>query len=240
MNKFIFDVDGTLTPSRGVIDTGFRDFFLDFCNSNDVYLVTGSDYPKTLEQLGSEVCMTVKTVYNCSGNDVWRRGARIRSNDWILPESAKNWLLAELQSSEFVLRAGNHIEERQATVNFSIVGRHATMGERQLYVAWDERTNERTLLATRFNEQFPDLEARVGGETGIDIYQKGCDKSQILADFKTIDNIHFFGDRTEIGGNDHPLAVALTKKKMGVSHQVKHWKDTYERLQFLIEARVAA
>lgn len=240
MNKFIFDVDGTLTPSRGVINQQFKDFFLDFCNSNHVHLVTGSDYPKTLEQLGEELCMAVKTVYNCSGNDVWRRGVRIHSNNWTLPDAAKDWLLNELTASKFVLRAGNHIEIRPATVNFSIVGRHATLAERKMYVAWDEQTDERNTIATKFNQQFPDLEAKVGGETGIDIYQVGCDKSQILKDFKKTDNIHFFGDKTHAGGNDHPLAAALDRTKMGVSHQVKGWEDTYERLQFLIEARIAA
>ena len=40
---YIFDVDGTLTPSRQVIDSDFAVFFSNFCAENDVYLVTGSD-----------------------------------------------------------------------------------------------------------------------------------------------------------------------------------------------------
>ena len=43
MNKFIFDVDGTLTPSRREMDKEFVQFFFEFCTKNDVYLVTGSD-----------------------------------------------------------------------------------------------------------------------------------------------------------------------------------------------------
>ena len=54
MSEFIFDVDGTLTPSRGTIDAGFKEFFMDFCNKNNVYLVTGSDRPKTIEQIGED------------------------------------------------------------------------------------------------------------------------------------------------------------------------------------------
>ena len=52
MKKFIFDVDGTLTPSRKQIEHEFWAPFLIFCRHNDVYLVTGSDRQKTLEQLG--------------------------------------------------------------------------------------------------------------------------------------------------------------------------------------------
>ena len=43
---YAFDVDGTLTPSRLHIDEKFRDFFLKFMQTNDVYLVTGSDKEK--------------------------------------------------------------------------------------------------------------------------------------------------------------------------------------------------
>lgn len=240
MNKFIFDVDGTLTPSRGVIDKEFKEFFLDFCNSNNVFLVTGSDYPKTLEQLGTEICMAVKTIYNCSGNDVWQRGKQVYTNDWILPDNVRVWLENQLMSSKFSLRTGNHIEERPATVNFSIVGRNATPAERAIYVEWDKSTNERNNIAEQFNLEFPDLEARVGGETGIDIYPKGRDKSQIIKDFKKTDTLHFFGDKIEVGGNDYPLASAIDAQRVGISHHVRHWKDTYERLAYLIEARVAA
>lgn len=34
--SFIFDVDGTLTPSRGRIDEDFRLWFAQFCWDNDV------------------------------------------------------------------------------------------------------------------------------------------------------------------------------------------------------------
>ena len=50
MKKFIFDVDGTLTPSRKKIVHEFWAPFLIFCRKHDVYLVTGSDRKKTLDQ----------------------------------------------------------------------------------------------------------------------------------------------------------------------------------------------
>ena len=50
--KYIFDVDGTLTPSRQVIDPSFEAFMIKFCCKHDVYLVTGSDRQKTVDQLG--------------------------------------------------------------------------------------------------------------------------------------------------------------------------------------------
>ena len=77
MRAYIFDVDGTLTPSRGMIDPNFHDWFLNFATLNAVYLVTGSDYPKTLEQVGEQICTTVKRCYNCSGNSVWEENEEV-------------------------------------------------------------------------------------------------------------------------------------------------------------------
>ena len=240
MNKFIFDVDGTLTPSRGVIDDQFKEFFLEFIHVNDTYLVTGSDYNKTLEQLGDDICNNVKCIYNCSGNDVWIRGKNIKTNSWSLPDAPREWLISQLTSSKFVLRTGNHIEDRPGSINFSIVGRNATMKERQLYVNWDKETDERHKLAKEFNHLFHELQARVGGETGLDIYPRGKDKSQVISDFIKEDKLYFFGDRIEPGGNDFPLSKAITSRGNGMAIGVKGWRDTYERLSYYQEAGIAS
>ena len=77
--KFIFDVDGTLTPSRKKIEHEFWAPFLIFCRNHDVYLVTGSDREKTVDQLGLDICYRAKRVYNCSGCDVYERDVNIYS-----------------------------------------------------------------------------------------------------------------------------------------------------------------
>ena len=228
MNKFIFDVDGTLTPSRSVMDKKFAVWFSKFCEHNNVYLVTGSDRPKTVEQVGNYIYHKCKRVYNCSGSDVWSGDLHVRTNEWILPEAAHEWLSEQLTASAFPLRTGLHFEHRPGMVNFSIVGRNATLGERKLYVEWDTEHNERDYIAYNFNLKFPDLEARPGGETGIDIAPCGADKSQILADFNDKDFIVFFGDRMDESGNDYPLALA---NHNGINHHVKGWEETWEILR---------
>ena len=44
---FIFDVDGTLTPSRLRMTEKFAKFFDKWSSENKYYLVTGSDLDKT-------------------------------------------------------------------------------------------------------------------------------------------------------------------------------------------------
>ena len=63
-SNYIFDVDGTLTPSRGSMDSQFAKEFLDFAKTHRVFLVTGSDKPKTLEQVGEE-------IYNACMRTFW-------------------------------------------------------------------------------------------------------------------------------------------------------------------------
>ena len=168
MKKFIFDVDGTLTPSRERIDKEFEEWFLDFCMWHDVYLVTGSDNPKTIEQVGESIGNACKKLYNCSGSDVYEQG---------------------------------------------------------------KNTKEREAIAKEFERRFPELQAKVGGETGIAIFPLGSDKSQILRDFDPSDELHFFGDAMHPAGNDYPLKKIILDKDLGICYNVKDYEHTWELLK---------
>ena len=226
MKKFIFDVDGTLTPSRKKITPEFFDKFFQFTEENDVYLVTGSDRDKTLEQITPEIYNNCKRVYNCSGSDVYEGDKNVYRNDWELPEKVERFLQDELDFSQFPIRNGNHIERRPGGVNFSILGRDKDpMLGREEYVKWNKIHSERRFIALRILDMFPDLTVALGGQTGIDIGPLGADKRQILRDFTADDEIHFFGDRMESGGNDHSLGEAV-KKMGGFTYNVDSYKDT--------------
>lgn len=236
MSKFIFDVDGTLTPSRQPISEEFEDFFLEFAKNNAVYLVTGSDRDKTLEQLGPDIYNAARKVYNCSGNDVWQQDVQISNNNWVLPEPAHHWLSRQLIDSRFHTKTGRHFEHRTGVCNFSVVGRNAGPDQRMQYVYWDLMTLERQLIANSFNGMFPELVATVGGETGLDIHPVGRDKSQILADFVTtpVEEIFFFGDSMKPGGNDYSLSQLIPN-----SCKVSGWEDTHAQLHALQRRGVA-
>ena len=102
------------------------------------------------------------------------------------------------------------------------------MKYRKEYVKWDINTTERILMADRIRSEFPDLNIQIGGETGLDI--SDSDKSQILRDFNSEDEIHFYGDMMEEGQNDYPLAKAV-QECGGYTHHVKNWEDTQTQLR---------
>ena len=228
MKKFIFDVDGTLTPSRRKITSEFFPIFFNFARENDVYLVTGSDREKTLEQITPEIFYLCKRVYNCSGSDVYEGDINVYRDDWELPKKVEKFLKDELDFSQFPIRNGNHIEKRPGGVNFSILGRDPDpfIG-REEYIEWDKETNERSDIADRIRDHFPELTVALGGQTGVDIGPVGSDKSQILRDFTTEDEVYFFGDRMEKGGNDHSLGEAV-QKMGGYTYNVDSFKDTQD------------
>ena len=231
--KYIFDVDGTLTPSRQKIDSEFLNFLLNFAKQNDVYLVTGSDRPKTIEQIGKELYFACQRVYNCSGSDVYDKDVLIYRDEWTLPSDAEEFLIDELHHSKFPVRTGNHIEKRPGGVNFSVLGRgsEVILEEREEYVKWDINTNERKDIAERFRKAFPDIGCQVGGQTGLDISPLGCDKSQILHDFKPIDLIYFFGDKLKEGENDYPLGHAIEQRRLGMVFEVTDYHHTWDLLK---------
>ena len=232
MKQFIFDVDGTLTDSRQQIDLSFEAFMIKFCCKNDVYLVTGSDREKTVEQVGLDVYYRAKRVYNCSGADVYEKDVNVYKSNWTISDEVKKFLQDELDYSQFPIRCGNHIEERPGGINFSILGRGegVNLADREEYVKWDRNTGERVLIADRLKNQFPNLNVQIGGQTGLDISDN--DKSQILRDFNSDDEIHFFGDMMKEGQNDYPLAVAVDNAG-GTNYTVNSWQETYKKLKDL-------
>ncbi len=228
MEKYIFDVDGTLTPSRKKIDPEFLKFFMEFSSNHEVYLVTGSDRDKTLEQVTTELYHNCKRVYNCSGCDVYEGDKNVYRDDWELPEDVERFLQDELDYSSFPIRNGIHIERRPGGVNFSILGRGEGEG-REEYVKWDRRKNERKDIADRLKNQFPNLEVQIGGQTGLDLAADGRNKSQILRDFQWFHELHFFGDMMEEGENDYPLAFSVDKRG-GHNYPVKDYEETWKLL----------
>lgn len=238
---YLFDVDGTLTESRGHIDLGFKKWLKTWARNNNVYLVTGSDYNKTVEQVGSDICYLVDGIFNCSGNSITAKGKKIFTSRWSLNDQQISWLNDTLQRSMFTNKTGRHIEKRDGLVNFSIVGRNATSTDRKQYSEYDRRTKERQKICAMFNNEFGSqhVHAIVAGDTGIDITQTGKDKRQVVDYFMRVKSdelfITFFGDAIYPGGNDYSLAETL-REKFPNNHKivsVKSWKDTWKYLRSL-------
>ena len=241
---FIFDVDGTLTPSRLPMTKEFKKFFSIWSQLNTFYLVTGSDLPKLQEQM----CMydiEAERIFTCCGNQMWKPNPSvpIQSADLIYdnkfkpPKDLIEYLERKVLKSEYPNRCGNHIEDRGSMVNFSVVGRDCTQEQREDYFEWDKAMGERNIMCMEIKGTYPGIDAVVGGQISIDIYPKGNDKSQVLEHIEkrhSNGKIIFIGDGIENGGNDYPLAELMDNLEGCDWYHTKGWKHTKEILESLI------
>ena len=228
MINYLFDIDGTITPSREIINEDFRKFFCEWIVrqqnfGNKVFFVTGSDVEKTIEQIGLSLWESVDGSYQCCGSQLYRKGKLVKESKWSMSANLYLDLMILIEKSPWFGKAKNNIEERVGMVNVTTLGRSATKRQRQVYCKWDKATGERRSIVERLSMLYPKLEFSVGGEISIDIYPRGKNKSQALLDMdgKTI----FFGDRCEPSGNDFPIS-----SKSDVCHHVSGWKEAYKIL----------
>lgn len=230
---YIFDVDGTLTPSRLPIFHPFKTFFEHFMSNNRVWLVTGSDREKTLEQLGHNILYGVERAYQSCGNELYIKDELQYKNDLSLKPAYYEDLMSILEQSKTAVKAGKHIEERVGLINFSTVGRNCTQEQRDAYDEWDKQNQERKFICEYLNAKYPEYEAVKGGQISIDIYERGKNKAQIL-DHLDGEPFTFFGDHLEPGGNDYPVKQVAEQRGLdGTYHNVRNWEETFDLLKAL-------
>ena len=108
---------------------------------------------------------------------------------------------------------GNFISYRTSMINWAFIGRDACTKEREIFVQTDQKENIRNIfrdaLRVRLDaSSLRGLELSLGGDTSIDIYPKGWDKTHALRHCGDL-RVWFIGDRCTPTGNDYPLWAAL-------------------------------
>ena len=230
---YAFDVDGTLTEPRQLIDPQFNEFFLEFAKKNLVYLVTGSDRDKIAEQLPAETMNACYGLFACSAAELWAGERLIYRKEHDFPEAMYAAIEHLIDTSPYSKRCGRHIEERPGMLNITTVGRNASNEERKAYHAWDNEHRERQEFIRVLSGQYPHYEFSAGGEISVDIVPYGWTKAVAKAEIEARHrgcSITFLGDRMDEGGNDKPLADALKKDPNHRAIHVASWEDTWKHL----------
>lgn len=99
------------------------------------------------------------------------------------------------------------IENRLSQVTFSALGQKA--GTEEKY-AWDPDCKKRNAIVARAKELAPEFDYEVGGTTSINAITPGMNKkfgmTHLMEELKVSeDEILYFGDMTQPGGNDYPV-----------------------------------
>ncbi|XP_063618298.1 phosphomannomutase [Cydia splendana] len=234
----LFDVDGTLTKPRQSISEDLLSFLLDKVKPHArVGLVSGSDYSKILEQMNGERHMSQFDYVFCENGLMYFKNGELQSKQSILNHVGEqklqkliNFALGYMSKIELPVKRGNFVEFRTGLINFCPVGRSCSQQERDQFAAYDAEHKVREQFVHALQREFDDynLTFAMGGQISIDVYPNGWDKTYCLNHVANagFDEIHFFGDKTDPGGNDHEIYC----DGRTIGHKVTSPEDTREQL----------
>jgi len=234
----LFDIDGTLTESRKIIQQDMIDILNRITQKKDLDIgfVGGSDLSKQIEQLGEENFGLFKWRFSENGLMTYKDNELIHKKsiiDELGEEKYKkliNICLLVLSETETPVKRGNFIELRNGMINISPIGRSCNQKERDEFYELDKLKKIRETVINRIKELFLEdiLTFSIGGQISIDIFPNGWDKTYCLKFVENLyDKIYFFGDMTQLGGNDYEIY----NHNRVISNTVYSYKDTINFLE---------
>ncbi|CAM9493102.1 unnamed protein product [Sphacelaria rigidula] len=204
-------------------------------------VVGGSDLPKQKEQLGESVMQDYDYSFSQNGLVAYKAGELIGTktiSTHLGEDNLKriiNWVLKYMSGIEIPVKRGTFIEFRTGMLNISPVGRNCSQEERDAFEIYDKASfpiwrehKIRETMVAAMRKEFADLDLTfsIGGQISFDLFPTGWDKTfclQFLGEGKTeFDEIHFFGDKTFKGGNDHEIF----ESERTIGHTVTSPADT--------------
>lgn len=248
IKALLFDMDGTLTDNGQLISSEVINELLEIKPSIKKHLITGVSMNKIEQQIPASILLKVfSRVYACNGTIVYNcdldMDDETKSIEPELIHQVKlkdhysdadinhiiNVLLKIAARTHTKVKTGTFIEWRDSQINFSVIGRNCTTSEREDYMKWDSKSNERIKIIQQLKKEFAGwgLSFRLGGQISIDISREGWDKSYAFENMlEKPDECIFFGDKIIIDGNDFDIAMRCNHY-----HNVKSPADTILHIQ---------
>ncbi|KAG9396343.1 HAD-superfamily hydrolase, subfamily IIB [Carpediemonas membranifera] len=233
----LFDVDGTLTKPRCMVTNALYNLLLQLKKEKGVSLgiVGGSDLSKQKEQLGERFMRDFEYVFSENGlvyyknNELQHEGSFATALGEDRLQTLMNESMRHFADVRLPVKRGTFFEYRKGLLNVSPCGRGVSQEERDAFEEYDSVHHIRKKYVELMNTLFGtwDLNFAIGGQISVDIYPKGWDKTYCLQFIPDDYTIHFFGDKTDVGGNDHELY----EHPRTVGHKVANPDDTMRILQ---------
>lgn len=247
MKKVIaFDLDDTLAVTKSPISDKMAELLSEIVQHFDICIISGGRFQQFKEQVIDRLHVDphqlnrLHLMPTC-GTQYYRYDEleaewKLQYAEDLTPEEkAKIIDVLETSAKELGLweseTAGEIIQDRGSQITFSALGQEATPKDKY---AWDPDGSKKERLRDLAASRLPGIEVRSGGSTSIDVTREGIDKAygmRKLIDVLNIsqDDILFFGDKLQEGGNDYPV------KAMGIeSLEVHEHTDTERRLETIL------
>lgn len=241
----VFDLDGTLAPSKSPIDDEMSVMLQNLLSVARVAIISGGAWHQFQIQVLKQMAKNSRFEWLSILPTCGTRFYTYRNEEWQqlyaenFTETEKNKIITRLQ--EAIKQAnlgieqtwGPQIEDRGSQITFSALGQKAPLSIKEL---WDPDLSKRTAVKKILDNALEGFLVSVGGSTSIDITKSGIDKGYGINKLHDIlkipiDEMCFVGDALFEGGNDFPV------KRTGIqSFEVDNPSDTKNLIIKMIES----
>ena len=244
MKKLIvFDLDGTLAPSKSPIDAEMGALLNSLLAIVKVSVISGGDWSQFEKQVlanlthderlkNLSLLPTCGTRFYKYDGGVWKI---LYAEDFTAAEKTKIIDSLEQATGPPNLKPGKTwgeiIQDRGSQITYSGLGQQAPLSEKE---KWDPDFAKRKKIKVQLDQLIPEFSVRLGGATSIDVTQHGIDKAYGIRKLQdtlgiTIPEMIFVGDAVFPGGNDYPAKQAGV-----VSIRVKDPHETERVIEAII------
>ena len=222
MKKLIvFDLDGTLAPSKSSLAPQTAGLLRDLLAVTKVAVISGGAWAQFEKQLLTDLpqgsllanlsllptCGTKFFQFNGKWEELYSEDLTAEQRKKIIDSLDRAIGLAGYRAKKVW---GEVIEDRGSQVTFSALGQQAPLAEKE---EWDPDFAKRKKITAILETLIPEFSIRMGGATSIDVTKPGIDKAYGIG--KLQDTLHlslkemvYIGDALFPGGNDYPAEEA--------------------------------
>ncbi len=241
-----FDLDDTLAVAKSPITDKISGLLVRLLEKYEVCIISGGRFEQFQIQVikklnASPDSLTQLHIMPTSGTKYYRFDKKI--NEWELQYEhsltidQKDRAIKVLEDGAKELGFweenphGEIIEDRDSQITYSALGQQAPS---DLKYKWDPNGVKKYKLRDLIAPKLPDLEARVGGTTSVDVTLIGVDKAYGMKKLIKALNIKksdilFIGDKLQVGGNNYSV------KAIGINTiEVSCWEDTALLIQKIL------
>ncbi|MGD0833524.1 MAG: HAD-IIB family hydrolase [Candidatus Dormibacteria bacterium] len=217
----VFDLDGTLAPSKAPPDAAMAGLLNDLLGVVKVAVISGGSWTQFEKQLlarlpGDGRLAGLSLLPVCGTQFFQYAGGWTRLYSEDLTPEERSRIAASLRKALKLTGFGGPtvwgdlIEDRGSQMTLSALGQEAPLAEKE---AWDPDYAKRTWIKAVLDTLLPDFSVRIGGATSIDVTKPGIDKAYGIRKLRdrlgiSLEDMLYVGDALFAGGNDHPALEA--------------------------------
>lgn len=220
----IFDLDGTLTPSKSPMDAEMANLLSQLLIKKMVVVVSGGAYHQFIKQFLPKLSAPINRLNNLFLFPTNATRMYRYADGWqevyaeLMPAEERAKIKAALAAaftathySQPSKLYGEIIEDRDTQITFSALGQEAPPeAKAALKARWQIKGDPRIALKAYLDRALPNLEVRLNGMTSIDITRQGLDKAYAIVQIEKHLSLNkkemiFIGDALFPGGNDYAV-----------------------------------